>query len=395
MGKTNSTKASKRKTVSKKKETANKVITGSAISGQNSDLKTEYTQISVELTGTEDLEKSLEKSVVAGIQIRKEPVLLDNLIFKKFDTWQPDNMFVHISDSSIIPDAPPFVSGTDEQDINRKRALLFKTFDMVAIIADGERIAIEKAAAEKAEAERIAAEKAATEKAEAERIAAEKAAAAEQRKKAAELQRASAPKVKITYDHQPVQPAKDTELQSVSAPQTKIFHDQPVVPAKDADPMDKTIKIAAGCLAFLILILIGASLCNTQKFYIKTVKNSIEIWQGRFSPKGEKKLVSLAGIKMPAKVQKVYSKKDVYPFIFSYFLDKADALLYAPGIPDFAGIRCYIDLALPYATTQELRDAATLRLNSIAQTLLMYKADIAVSRGNIADLESAATAKPK
>ena len=374
MGKTNSNKASKKKTVSKKKETANKVITGSAISGQNSDLKTEYTQISVELTGTEDLEKSVD----AGIQIRKEPVLLDNLILKKFDTWQPDNMFVHISDKSIIPDAPPFVSGTDEQDISRKRTLLFKTFDMMAIIADSERIAIEKAAAEKA----------ATEKAEAERIAAEKAAAAEQRKKAAELQRASAPKVKITYDHQPVQPAKDTELQSVSAPKAKISHAQPVVPAKDADPMDKTIKIAAGCLAFLILILIGASLCNTQKFYIKTVKNSIEIWQGRFSPKGEKKLVSLAGIKMPAKVQKVYSKKDVYPFIFSYFLDKADALLYAPGIPDFAGIRCYIDLAQPYATTQELRDAATLRLNSIAQTLLMYKADIA-------DLESAATAKPK
>ncbi|MEI6262166.1 MAG: hypothetical protein WCR46_19960, partial [Deltaproteobacteria bacterium] len=229
----------------------------------------------------------------------------------------------------------------------------------------------------------------------AERIAAEKAAAAEQRKKAAELQRVSAPKVKITYDHQPVQPAKDTELQSVSAPKAKISHAQPVVPAKDADPMDKTIKIAAGCLAFLILILIGASLCNTQKFYIKTVKNSIEIWQGRFSPKGEKKLVSLVGIKMPAKVQKIYSKKDVYPFIFSYFLDKADALLYAPGIPDFAGIRCYIDLAQPYATTQELRDAATLRLNSIARTLLIYKADIAVSRGNIADLESAATAKPK
>ncbi|MEI6262340.1 MAG: hypothetical protein WCR46_20880, partial [Deltaproteobacteria bacterium] len=115
MGKTNSNKASKKKTVSKKKETANKVITDPAASEQNSDLKTEDAQISVELRGTEDLEKSVEKSVDAGIQIRKEPVLLDNLILKKFDTWQPDNMFVHISDKSIIPDAPPFVSGTDEQ----------------------------------------------------------------------------------------------------------------------------------------------------------------------------------------------------------------------------------------------------------------------------------------
>jgi hypothetical protein len=390
MGKTNSNKASKKKTVSKKKETANKVMTDPAASGQDSDLKTEDTQISVELTGNEDLEKSFD----AEIQIRKAPVLLGNLILKKFDTWQPDHIFVHIPDKSIIPDAPPFVSGTDEQDTNRKRALLFKTFDMMAIIADGERIAIEKAAAEKAatekaeaeriaaektatekaeaeriaaekaatekaeaeriaaekaatekaEAERIAAEKAATEKAEAEHIAAEKAAAAEQRKKAAELQRVSAPKVKITYNDQPVQKT-----------------------AKDADPMGKTIKIAAGCLAFLVLILIGASLCNTQKFYIKTAKNGVEIWQGRFSPKGEKQLVSLVGINMPAKVQKVYSKKDVYPLIFSYFLNKADALLYAPGIPDFAGVRCYIDLAQPYAITQELRDAATLRLNSMAR----------------------------
>jgi hypothetical protein len=435
MGKTNSNKASKKKTVSKKKETANKVMTDPAASGQDSDLKTEDTQISVELTGNEDLEKSFD----AEIQIRKAPVLLGNLILKKFDTWQPDHIFVHIPDKSIIPDAPPFVSGTDEQDTNRKRALLFKTFDMMAIIADGERIAIEKAAAEKAatekaeaeriaaektatekaeaeriaaekaatekaeaeriaaekaatekaEAERIAAEKAATEKAEAEHIAAEKAAAAEQRKKAAELQRASAPKVKITYDAQPVQPAKDTELQPASTPKARISHAQPVVPAKDSDPMDKTIKIAAGCLAFLVLILIGASLCNSQKFYIKTAKNGIEIWQGRFSPKGEKQLVSLVGINMPAKVQKVYSKKDIYPLIFNYFLNKADALLYAPGIPDFAGIRCYIDLAQPYATTQELRDTATLRLNSIAQALLIYKADIAASRGTMTDLESA------
>ncbi len=145
--------------------------------------------------------------------------------------------------------------------------------------------------------------------------------------------------------------------------------------------MDKTIIIAAGCLALLVLILIGTSLCNSQKFYIKPAKNGIEIWQGRFAPKGEKQLISLAGVKTPEKAQKVYSHMDVYPIIFSYFLNKADAFLDAPGIPDFEGMKYYINLAQPYAITQELRDAADLP-EQHGQTLLIFKADIAASKAN-------------
>ena len=173
MGKTNTTKASKKKTVSKKKETTKKVKADQAAPEENSDLKTEETQVTVELKDS----KNAKKAVDAGIPIQKKPVLLSDLILKKFDAWQPDKLFVQIPDNSIFPDAPPFVTGTDDKEVNRKRALLFTTFDMKAIIAEGERFAAEKAAAEKAEAERIAAEKAAAEKAEAERIAAEKAAA--------------------------------------------------------------------------------------------------------------------------------------------------------------------------------------------------------------------------
>jgi len=489
MGKTSTTKASKKKTVSKKKEPTKNVNADPAVSGKDSDSKTKETRATVELKGSKDS----SKTVKAAIPIQKKPVLLNDLILKKFDDWQPDNLFAPIPDKSIIPDAPPFVSGKNDQEISQIRTLLFKAFDMKTIIEEGERyavekaaaekaeaeriaaekaaaekaeaeriaaekaaaekaeaeriaaekaaaqkaeaeriaaekaaaekaeaeriaaekaaaqkaeaeriaaekaaaekaeaeriatekaaaqkaeaerIAAEKAAAEKAEAERIAAEKAAAEKAEAERIAAEKAAAALERKKAAELQQALTPKVKITYD-QPVKPAERVK---------------PALPAKTADPMDKTIVIFAGCLAFLVLILLGTSLCNSQKFYIKTAKNGIEIWQGRFSPKGEKQLISLAGVKAPETVRKVCSEIDVYPIIFSYFLNKADAILDAPGIPDFEGIKYYIHQAEPYAITKELRDAADLRLNSMAQTLLIYKADIAVSRGNIADLETA------
>jgi hypothetical protein len=153
--------------------------------------------------------------------------------------------------------------------------------------------------------------------------------------------------------------------------------------------MDISIKIAAGCLAFLVLILLGTSFCNSQKFYIKPIKNGIEIWQGRFAPKGEKQLISLAGVKAPEKVKKVYSELDVYPLIFSYYLNKADAILEAPGIPDFEGMKYYINQAEPYAMTRELRDAADLRLNSMEKALLIYKAEIAASKGTISDLEAA------
>ena len=424
MGKTNTTKASKKKTVSKKKESAKSVKADPAASGKTSDLKTEETPVTVALKGSKDSKKTVD----AGIPIQKKPVLLSDLILKKFDAWQPDNLFVPIPDKSIIADAPPFVSGKDDQEISRKRELLFNTFDMKAIIAEGERFAVEKAAAEKAEAERIAAEKAAAEKAEAERIAAEKAAAekaeaeriaaekaaaekaeaeriaaekaaaekAEAERIAAEkaaaekaeaeriaAEKAEAERIAAEKAAAVLERKKAAELQQASIPKVEITYDQPaptVQPAKDADPMDKTIKIFAGGLALLVLLLIGTSLCNSQKFYIKKAKNGIEIWQGRFSPKGEKQLIALAGIKAPETVQKVYSKNDVYPIIFSYFLNKADAFLAAPGIPDFEGMKYYINLAKPYAVTQELRDAAALRLNGMTQTLQSYKDNIGASK---------------
>jgi hypothetical protein len=439
MGKTSTTKASKKKTASKKKEPAKKVKADLAASGPDSDIKPEETRVTVESKAP----KNTKTSVSAAKPAQKKPLLLSDLLLLKFDARQPDSLFAPIPDKTIIPDAPPFVSGKDDQETGRIKALLFNSFDMKTIIADGERfaaekaeaeriaaekaaaekaeaeriaaekaaaekaeaeriaaekaaaekaeaeriaaekaaaekaeaeriaaekaaaekaeaerIAAEKAAAEKAEAERIAAEKAAAEKAEAERIAAEKAAAILERKKAAELQQASAPKVKVTYD-QPVQPE---------------------LPTKSADPVDKTIIIFAGCLALLVLLLITTSLCNSQKYYIKPAKNGIEIWQGRFAPKGEQRLISLAGVKTPETARKVYSKMDVYPIIFSYFLNKADAFLDAPGIPDFEGMKYYINLAQPYAVTQELRDAAAIRLNGMTQTLQNFKAGIAASK---------------
>jgi hypothetical protein len=154
--------------------------------------------------------------------------------------------------------------------------------------------------------------------------------------------------------------------------------------------MDLSIKIFAGFMVVLLLIVLGTSLCNSQKFYIKPIKNGIEIRQGRFAPKGEKQLICLAGVKAPEKEQKVYSKTDVYPIIFNYYLNKADVLLAAPGIPDYEGIKQSVHLAEPYAITREFGDAVDFRLNSMAKALLIYKAEIAATSGNTAGLKAAA-----
>ncbi len=244
--------------------------------------------------------------------------------------------------------------------------------------AEAERIAAEKAeaerlAAEKAEAERLAAEKAeaeriAAEKAEIERVAAEKAEAeriaAEQRKKAIKAQQAEIPKVTTT------------KLQETSQ-------------NKEPEPMNSAVKLAAGGVGLLIMLLLGFSFSNSHNYYLKPVKNGVEIWQGRFAPKGEKRLIALPGVQVSKTLHGVCTQEVVYPVIFKYYLDKADAIISKPGIPDFEGIKHMIALAQPYAITRNLRNEAALRLNRMEQAMLEYKADIAASKGDDASLKTA------
>ena len=79
MGKTSTTKASKKKTVAKKKETAKKVKADTAVSGQNSDLKTEETPVTVELKAS----KASAKAVKAETPTQKKPILFKRADFKK------------------------------------------------------------------------------------------------------------------------------------------------------------------------------------------------------------------------------------------------------------------------------------------------------------------------
>ena len=387
MAKSVSTKGSKKKSTPKKKTTGSKTASAKTV---------------------QQAEKP-EEDMASPDSVAK-PLSISELVLKKFDGWHPSQMFIPPADDSPAPVAPPFVSDADPREVERITALLFRTFDLKADIAlyEAERLAAEKAeaerlAAEKAEAERLAAEKAeaerlAAEKAEAERLAAEKAEAERLAVEKAEAERLAAEKAEAER-----LAAEKAEAERIAAEQRKkaIKAQQAEIPKvtitnlretsqnKEPEPMNNAVKLAAGGLGLLIMLLLGFSFSNSHNYYLRPVKNGVEIWQGRFAPKGEKRLIALPGVQVSKTLHDVCTQEEVYPVIFKYYLDKADAIISKPGIPDFEGIKHMIALAQPYAITRNLRDEAALRLNRMEQAMLEYKADIAASKGNAADLKTA------
>jgi len=263
---------------------------------------------------------------------KEKKVSVKELLQKKFDPWKPDKPFSVQPDKEYLKAfvAPPFLKDMTEEKARHIKELLFKKFDMGAI-----RAAAAKAAAAKA--------------------AAAKAAAV----------RAAEPDVSATYT-----PPDDVDT-SVD------------------DPMEKAIKYAVAVFVVLIALIIGTSFLNQKNYYIKSSGGAVEIWQGKFSPMGEELLIMLPGVQPPETIKAVYKKTDVYPLIFNYYVEKTDTLLEVPGMPDFEGIRSYLNKALAYASSTDLSKIAQARLNKLDLMILMYKADIAASKGTVSDLEGA------
>ena len=153
--------------------------------------------------------------------------------------------------------------------------------------------------------------------------------------------------------------------------------------------MENTIKLAAAGLAFLILLVIGASASNSSKYYLTDNQGTLEIWQGKFAPLGKEKLMDLPGIPVPEAIKDVYRSNEVYPLAFQFYINEADALLDVSGIPDFENIKQTLKTALEYGSTRELKEIAYARLDNIDRLILTYKADVAGSRGTIDDLKAA------
>ncbi|MBA3017774.1 MAG: hypothetical protein KJ550_02800 [Proteobacteria bacterium] len=295
---------------------------------------------------TEKAKTAVKTETTAKVTAKKKKVLLKDLILKKFEVWKPVKVFRVAPDEEYLKNyaSPPIVSGLSDKEAKRIKELLLKKRDMATIRAEikkeaEERVAAEKAAAEKAAAEKAAAEKAAAERAAAERAAAEKASA----------QREAAEK----------------------ATMRKVV-----------------IGLASGFIILVVLIF-SASSSNNSKYYIKEKDGALEIWQGRYAPLGEERIMILPGVQSPEQISAVYSEAEVFPLVFNYYIDRADALSAMLDTPDYMAIKSYLNKALQFATTGDLREKAYSRLNNIKFNDLMYKANVAESRGTISDLDEA------
>ncbi|MCK4814535.1 hypothetical protein KA005_02100 [bacterium] len=149
------------------------------------------------------------------------------------------------------------------------------------------------------------------------------------------------------------------------------------------------MKYLVAALVVLVAIIVGSSMINKTKYYMDAKQGALEIWQGRFAPMGEELLITLPGVQLPETIKDVYSKKDVFPLISNYYVEKADALLEVPGMPDFEGIKGYLNKALSFAVTSASTEAAYNRLNNIELMILFYKADVAAGKATISDLKDA------
>ena len=97
----------------------------------------------------------------------------------------------------------------------------------------------------------------------------------------------------------------------------------------------------------------------------------------------------MPGVPISQQIKDVYVKEDVYPMAFNFYVSKAAALMEVPGMPDFVGIKSYLNRALSFATTEELRQTAHVRINQIDRMILFYKADVAATKGTRSGLEAA------
>ncbi|MCK4788739.1 MAG: hypothetical protein KAV87_33660 [Desulfobacteraceae bacterium] len=273
--------------------------------------------------------KTKEKKVAA---VKKPMVSIRDLLFKKFDVGAPERPVAASAFEkkrrATIPEAPPFVTGYNEEETKRIRAMLFKKFDL------------------KGKA--------------------------------------------------PVEAIKEapSEGEAVAMPppvEERVPEYQPAasVSSGGPEPMAKGIKVGLWALVVLMAIIIGTSFSNRAKFYLKDVDGVVQVWRGKFAPAGEELLLSLDGIKTQEPRKDVYTREEICPIVFSYFQDKADAVLDEPRGPDFGKIKVHLFQAASYAPTKELREKVRLRLKSMDFIVLFHKADIAFGRGTLPDLEAA------
>jgi hypothetical protein len=274
-------------------------------------------------------------------------VSVKDLIFKKFEAFDPRPLpkAAIQKPEPMQVSAPPLITATDTQEVERLRGLLFNKFDMDEI---------RKAAKEP---EPVTAQTETSVDADA-----------------------------ITNDHSDPTPQSPSNEPEAGKAYIEI---EPNTQTAGKEPMANPVKIALAAAAIIIFLVLAVSYNNASKFYVYPTDKDLEIWRGCFSPKDTQFLVTLPETQIDEPVKAVYTKKEVFPLIYNYYITKADSLLETEGLPDFNSIKRNLDIAKDYVVTSQMNDNVNLRLNNIERMLLLYKASVLLSKNTEESIESA------
>ncbi len=179
--------------------------------------------------------------------------------------------------------------------------------------------------------------------------------------------------------------SEETPIRSSSAVNSSII--PPTY--EESDTMNKMIIYGGGILALIVFLIVAAGLQNMGKYEIIDNNGVVEVWKGRFAPMGSDLMISMTGVEMPSQKKAVYTREDVYPLVFQFYLDQSDALMSAAGFPGFEEIKSTLKQAGAFASTPQERTIIDSRLKAVDRTVLIYKADMATMRGTADGLQMA------
>jgi hypothetical protein len=278
-----------------------------------------------------------------------KPVSKKELLFKKFHMPLSGKKYVPLPGRRGAGDisSPPFFVGATPEETERVRALLFKNFDDPTVKVE-EKIGVEIT---------------------------------------------SEPKPISREQGMPVAGAAvssgKSDSKKASGPPSFAGLGSSAREKKPLDPAQKMVIGGIACLAVLLAMVLWSSASNFGEYYVKPVNGSVEIWKGKFSPKGVKKVFTLGNASIPADLKEVYSKEEAFALIFDGIINDADALLTTEDMPNFDLIRRTLESAQPFVVSGDMSSLLQRRLDKINMMALVYKADVFAGKGTVADLKQA------
>ncbi len=300
------------------------------------------------------------------------------LLFKQFDSPPATGLYSPPAKTDDTGgEAPSYFAGMSDPATAQKA--LQRKFDWGQIKAAGEQYAVRMAEEEaKRKAEEEAQRKA---EEEAQRKAEEEA----QRKAEEEAQRKAEEDAKRRAEEDAKRRAEEearlkAEIAAAAPPPGDITAES---------GGNKPLKFGLVAFGAILLLLIMSSYTNTKKYYITEKDGTVIIQRGTFTPMGTTVLISMTDVPMPEPAQDVYGWQDAYRLMYQHYINAADKLLEAPGIPDAAALATQLGMAVKYAPDRELRDDARSRLVGMRVQVLVHKAQAAMQRRTIEGVQVA------